>query len=298
MVRRTGAHFFVLELSWSAAEPSPRRYSVEEITRAARLLRQSGAVLHLDLPLVHRDRARRAGGSGARRVRRSEALPPARRAPRRAAAGPSAISRRCRSATPPTRTSPTSPRSCGRIRRLFDGAVSFSKKKAPRSARRRRRRRRRWKARRPEVAAALHAAQPAPPLHVRALRPGIALRAARSRSLEKDWRVLLGGAGGRPIAFPLRQLLLVRRERLEPARQAEFVRRFRDFPGEGGRPGAAVRPLGGAARRAPETEPAPSEGRARRPSGAAARFSRTAAFRISTASPSRPGASGSAIRGL
>ena len=52
MVRRTGANFFVLELSWTAAEPSPHRYRVEEVTRAARVLRQSGAVLHLDLPLV------------------------------------------------------------------------------------------------------------------------------------------------------------------------------------------------------------------------------------------------------
>jgi len=51
-VRRTGASFFALELSWSAAEPAPHQYRVEDITRTARLLRQSGATLHLDLPLV------------------------------------------------------------------------------------------------------------------------------------------------------------------------------------------------------------------------------------------------------
>ena len=52
MVRRTGASFFVLTVSWSAAEPAPGKYNLAEITRTARLLRQSGATLHLDLPLV------------------------------------------------------------------------------------------------------------------------------------------------------------------------------------------------------------------------------------------------------
>jgi hypothetical protein len=52
-VRRAGASLFALEVSWPAAEPTPRRYDVASVTRTARLLRQSGAVLHLDLPLVN-----------------------------------------------------------------------------------------------------------------------------------------------------------------------------------------------------------------------------------------------------
>src|SRR5262249_48484406 len=52
MVRRTGATFCALEVSWSAAEPRPREYRLEEVVRSARLLRQSGATLHLSIPLV------------------------------------------------------------------------------------------------------------------------------------------------------------------------------------------------------------------------------------------------------
>ena len=55
-VRRTGASFFALTLSWSEAEPAPRKYRLDEITRTARLMRQSGAMLHLDLPLVTESR--------------------------------------------------------------------------------------------------------------------------------------------------------------------------------------------------------------------------------------------------
>src|SRR6202022_4478786 len=51
-LRRTGVSVFALSLSWSTAEPSPGTYRVAEIIRTARWLRQSGAVLHLDLPLV------------------------------------------------------------------------------------------------------------------------------------------------------------------------------------------------------------------------------------------------------
>jgi hypothetical protein len=51
-VRRAGVSMFALEVSWPDAERSPNRHDVAGVTRAARLLRQSGAVLHLDLPLV------------------------------------------------------------------------------------------------------------------------------------------------------------------------------------------------------------------------------------------------------
>ena len=41
-----------LTVSWSEGEPSPGKYRVAEVTRAARILRQSGATVHLDLALV------------------------------------------------------------------------------------------------------------------------------------------------------------------------------------------------------------------------------------------------------
>src|SRR6476646_10832026 len=51
-IRATGVNLFALTVSWSAGEPSPQKYRVAEVTRAARILRQSGATVHLDLALV------------------------------------------------------------------------------------------------------------------------------------------------------------------------------------------------------------------------------------------------------
>src|SRR5450759_2473117 len=51
-IRGTGVNFFALAISWSEAEPAPGKYRVAEVTRAARILRQSGETVHLDLPLV------------------------------------------------------------------------------------------------------------------------------------------------------------------------------------------------------------------------------------------------------
>ena len=51
-VRRTGVALFGLTVSWSAGEPSPGKYRLEELVRTTRLLRQSGVTLHIDLPLV------------------------------------------------------------------------------------------------------------------------------------------------------------------------------------------------------------------------------------------------------
>ena len=51
-LRATGVSVFALPVAWPAAEPSPGKYNVTSVIRAARLLRQSGASVHLDLPLV------------------------------------------------------------------------------------------------------------------------------------------------------------------------------------------------------------------------------------------------------
>ena len=52
-VRRAGVSLFAFEVPWRDAESEPGGYDVERVTRAARVLRQSGAVLHLDVPLVN-----------------------------------------------------------------------------------------------------------------------------------------------------------------------------------------------------------------------------------------------------
>jgi hypothetical protein len=51
-IRATGVNVFVLSLSWPAVEHEPGKYDLGEFLRSARLLRQSGAMVHLDLPIV------------------------------------------------------------------------------------------------------------------------------------------------------------------------------------------------------------------------------------------------------
>ena len=128
-VRRTGASFFVLELSWSAAEPAPRKYNLAEITRTARLLRQSGATLHLDLPLVTETARDVPADLSQIAVRRSEAVAAARQAPRRADAGaarrPDAVARRGRRHV----FRGASPRSCGPSGACSTAPCSFSRRR-------------------------------------------------------------------------------------------------------------------------------------------------------------------------
>jgi len=227
MVRRTGANFFALELSWSAAEPAPRRYRVEEITRTARLLRQSGAVLHLDLPLVREtsrdvpaDLAQTAFDDPRLSLRLGgllDALLPALLDFQTLSLGDGA------DAYFADRQD-----ELHAYRRLFDGAVQFLEKKSPRllvgvttaapidsPA--------------PEVAAALHQRSP---LLLYAYSPFVRDSPFEQRdpaALDRDWRALLEGAGGRPIAFPVVSYSSSAENGSSPARQAEFVRRFRSF---------------------------------------------------------------------
>jgi len=51
-LRATGVSVFGLSVAWPSAEPAPGKYDVTSVIRAARVLRQSGASVHLDLPLV------------------------------------------------------------------------------------------------------------------------------------------------------------------------------------------------------------------------------------------------------
>ncbi len=227
MVRRTGASFFALTLSWAAAEPSPRKYDVAEITRTARLLRQSGATLHLDLPLVTeaaRDVPADLEGVAfddpklsLRLGRLLDALLPALLDFQTISLGDAAdvyFARR--------------PGELRAYRRLFEGAVQFLGKKAPHllvgvttmapsesPA--------------PEVAAALHGKSP---LLLYIYSPFLKDRPFEQRgpeALEKDWPLILKGAGGRPVAFPTVSYSSSPENASSPGKQAAFIRALRRF---------------------------------------------------------------------
>ncbi len=296
MVRRTGAHFFVLELSWSAAEPAPRRYRVEEITRAARRSPPVGRGPPSRPAARHTRR-----GATCRRIWRNVAFDDPKLSLRLGglldALRPALLDFQTLSLGDDADAYfADKPEELRAYRRLFDGAVQFLKKKAPKllvgvttAAP--------MDSPAPEVAAALHQRSPLLLYTYAPFVRGSPFEQRDPALLDKDWRAMLGGAGGRPIAFPLVSYSSSSENGSSPARQAEFVRRLSGLSGEGRRPGASLRPLRRAARRGRTKSPAFRRTPPPR-SGAAARFSRTGAFRSSTASPSRRGASGSAIRGL
>jgi len=226
-VRRTGASFFDLTLSWSAAEPSPGRYRLEELTRTARLLRQSGATLQLDLPLVTesaRDVPADLDGVAfddpklsLRLGRLLDALEPVLADVQTMSLGEAAdvyFANR--------------PEELRAYRRLFDGAVQFLKKKAPHllvgvttlaptesPA--------------PEVAALLHQRSP---LLLYIYCPFVRDQPFQHRdpgALDKDWEQLLKTAAGRPIGFPVVSYSSSAENGSSAAKQAEFVARLRRF---------------------------------------------------------------------
>ena len=227
MVRRTGASFFALTLSWSAAEPAPGKYNLAELTRTARLLRQSGATLHLDLPLVTesaRDVPADLAGVAfddpklsLRLGRLLDALMPALYDFQSVSLGDAADVYFA-----------GKPDELRAYRRLFDGAVQFLQKKDPRlyvgvttmapsesPA--------------PEVAAALHAKSP---LLLYIYCPFVKDKPFEQRgpdALEKDWPLLVKGAAGRPIAFPTVSYSSSHENGSSPEKQAAFIRAMRRF---------------------------------------------------------------------
>lgn len=229
LVRRTGASFFALPLSWSAAEPSPRRYAFDELARTARLLRQSGATLQLDLLLVTeaaRDVPADLSDAAFDDPRLSlrfgsllDALAPVLLDFQTLSLGEAADAYFA-----------SRPEALRAYRRLFDGAVQFLKKRAPHllvgvatlaptesPA--------------PQVAAFLHQTSP--------LRLYIYCPFEREKpfvqrppgALEKDWADLLRSAAGRPIAFPVVSYSSAAENGSSPERQADFVGRLRRFLG-------------------------------------------------------------------
>lgn len=226
-VRATGVNLFVLTVSWSQAEPSPRRYRVAGVTRTARLLRQSGATLHLDLPLVagrRRDVSADLGGVAFDDPRLSVRLGQLLDALGGVLADVSSLSLGYEAEA----YFSDKPEELKAYRRLFDGAVAFLQKIAPRvsvgvttaSP---------GESVAPEVAAELHRESP---VLFFLYSPFVREKPFWHRppeSLETDWNRLLEAAGNRPIAFPEVSYSSAPENGSSPRKQAEFVRRLRRF---------------------------------------------------------------------
>jgi len=225
LVRRTGVTLLAMTLSWSAAEPSPHKYKVDEITRTARQLRQSGAVLHLDLPLVV-GRSRDVPSDletvafddsrlSLRLGRLLNALEPALHDISTISLGYEADAYFA-----------DKPDELRAYRRLFDGAVSFLAKRFPRlkvgvttAAP--------TESPAPAVAALLHQRSPVLFYIYSPFAEGKPYWHRNPDAVEKDWETLLEAAGDRPIAFPEVSYSSSSENGSTPEKQAEFVRRMR-----------------------------------------------------------------------
>ena len=226
-IRRTGVNLFALSVSWSGAEPSRRVYRVEEPARAARLLRQSGAVVHLDLPLVtgrSRDVPRDLSTAAFDDPRLSLRLGRLLEALRPALLDCATLSLGSEADT----YFADKPEELKAYRRLFDGAVEYLSRLAPdlrvgvataaptESVA-------------PAVAAALHQRSPVLFYAYAPFAPGQPFVHRPPADLETDWRALLERSGGRPIAFLEVSYSSSDKNGSSPERQAEFVRRMRRF---------------------------------------------------------------------
>jgi hypothetical protein len=225
-VRRTGVSVFALTVSWAQAEPVPRQYLLTELTQTARVLRQSGATLHLDLPLV-------AGRSkdvpadlmsvafddpklSLRLGRLLDALRPALLDFSTLSLGYEADAYFA-----------DKPEELRAYRRLFDGAVQFLQKQVPHlkigvttAAP--------TESVAPAVAAALHQRSPVLFYIYAPFRPESPFLHRPPDALERDWKQLLDGAP-RPIAFTEVSYSSAAENGSSPEKQAEFVRRLRRF---------------------------------------------------------------------
>ena len=224
-VRAAGVSLFALEVSWPAAEPRPRRYDVEAVTRTARVMRQSGAILHLDLPLVN-GRVRQVPGDLAstafddprlsvRLGRLLDALGPALADFSTLSLGNEADSYFA-----------DKPQELRAYLSLFRGAVEFLRKKAPRllvgvatAAP--------MDTRFPLVAAAIHQKSPVIFYLYAPFVPDAPFTHRPPASIERDWPAILAGAAGRPVAFTEVSFSSARENGSSPAAQADFVRRMK-----------------------------------------------------------------------
>ncbi len=225
--RNSGVSVFAVTVSWSECEPVPGQFRLDPILRTIRLLRQSGAAVHLDVPIVsvtQRDVPKDLvkvpfddSRLSLRLGRFLDALEPALKDASTLSLGYGADT-----------YFSDKPVELKAFRLLFVGAVDFLRQKVPHlrvgittAAP--------TESPAPAVAAALHQESPVlfylyapferenPYVH----RPPDAL--------DRDWRLLLAGAAGRPIAFPEVSYSSASENGSTPARQADFVRRLRRF---------------------------------------------------------------------
>jgi hypothetical protein len=229
-VRSAGASLFALEVSWPAAEPRPRRYDVASVTRTARLLRQSGAVLHLDLPLVN-GRAREVPADLAafsfddpklavRLGKLLDALGPALADFSTMSLGNEADSYFA-----------DKPDELRKFLRLFDGAVAFLRKKAPRllvgvttAAP--------TDSHAPVVEADLHRKSPALFYVYAPFSPAAPFIHRPPETIDRDWNAILAAAAGRPVGFTEVSFSSAPENGSTPEKQADFVRRMRRLAAE------------------------------------------------------------------
>ena len=226
-VRAAGVSVLALAVSWPAAEPRARKYDVADVVRAARLLRQSGATLHLDLPLVDgrgrlvpKDLAGVAFDDpklAARLGRLFEALGPALLDFSTLSLGNEADAYFA-----------SRPEELTAYLRLFAGAVEFLGRVAPRllvgvatAAP--------TDSRAPGVAARLHEKSPAVFFVYAPFVPAAPFTHRPPETLEADWKAMIAAAAGRPLAFTEVSFSSSPENGSTPAKQAEFVRRMRRF---------------------------------------------------------------------
>lgn len=226
-VRSTGVSVFALELSWPAAERRPRRYDVAAVVRAARLLRQSGATLHLDVPLVD-GRSRRVPADLERRAFDDPVLA-ARLGRLFEALGPAlldfstlSLGNEADSYFAPR------PEELAAYLRLFAGAVEYLGKAAPRllvgvatAAP--------MDSRAPAVAARLHEKSPAVFFVYAPFRADAPFTHRPPATLDGDWKAILAAAAGRPVGLTEVSFSSSPENGSTPAKQADFVRRMRQF---------------------------------------------------------------------
>jgi hypothetical protein len=226
-IRATGVNVFALSLSWPVMEPQTGKYDLGEVVRSARLLRQSGASVHLDLPIVA-SRRRDVPGD-------LETLPfdDARFSAR--------LGQLLAALEPALWDASTLSLGYGAdayfadkkdeleaFQRLFRGALELLKKTAPQlrvgvtttapseSAA-------------PAIAAALQESASVSLFIYAPFQRANPFLHRPPDALEHDWKLLLDRSGGRPIAFPEVSYSSSRENGSSPERQADFVRRLRRF---------------------------------------------------------------------